>query len=1084
MEVQLGLGRVYPRPPSKTYRGAFQNLFQSVCEVIQNPLPRHPEASSAAPSGARLQQQQETSPRQQQQQQQQREDGSPQVQSRGPTGYLALEEEQQPSQHHSAPEGHPESGCVPEPRAASAAGKGLQQPPPAPLDEDDSAAPSTLSLLGPTFPGLSSCSTDLKDILSEAGTMQLLQQQQQQQQEAVSEGSSGRAREATGAPISSKDSYLGGSSTISDSAKELCKAVSVSMGLGVEALEHLSPGEQLRGDCMYAPLLGPPAAVRPTPCAPLAECKGSLLDDGPSKGTEETAEYSPFKAGYTKGLDTESLSCSGSGEAGGSGTLELPSTLSLYKSGALDEVAAYQTRDYYNFPLALAGPPPLHHLPILMPALSWRTLDYGSAWVAAAAQCRYGDLASLHGGVQQDGLRLTLSRRLLFLAHSSRPKKASCMGQLYVAEAGQCRRAAWDCMYARSWVHQPRCVPLLVPCWLNAKVLCWMMARARALKRLLSIPFKAGYTKGLDTESLSCSGSGEAGALEHLSCHPPCLYKSGALDEVAAYQTRDYYNFPLALAGPPPPPPPPHPHARIKLENPLDYGSAWVAAAAQCRYGDLASLHGGGAAGPGSGSPSAAASSSWHTLFTAEEGQLYGPAVCGGGGGGSAGEAGAVAPYGYTRPPQGLAGQEGDFSPPDVWYPGGVVSRVPYPSPSCVKSEMGPWMENYSGPYGDMRLETTRDHVLPIDYYFPPQKTCLICGDEASGCHYGALTCGSCKVFFKRAAEGKQKYLCASRNDCTIDKFRRKNCPSCRLRKCYEAGMTLGARKLKKLGNLKLQEEGEASSATSPTEEPAQKLTVSHIEGYECQPIFLNVLEAIEPGVVCAGHDNNQPDSFAALLSSLNELGERQLVHVVKWAKALPGFRNLHVDDQMAVIQYSWMGLMVFAMGWRSFTNVNSRMLYFAPDLVFNEYRMHKSRMYSQCVRMRHLSQEFGWLQITPQEFLCMKALLLFSIIPVDGLKNQKFFDELRMNYIKELDRIIACKRKNPTSCSRRFYQLTKLLDSVQPIARELHQFTFDLLIKSHMVSVDFPEMMAEIISVQVPKILSGKVKPIYFHTQ
>ncbi|KAF7478670.1 Hypothetical predicted protein [Marmota monax] len=88
------------------------------------------------------------------------------------------------------------------------------------------------------------------------------------------------------------------------------------------------------------------------------------------------------------------------------------------------------------------------------------------------------------------------------------------------------------------------------------------------------------------------------------------------------------------------------------------------------------------------------------------------------------------------------------------------------------------------------------------------------------------------------------------------------------------------------------------------------------------------------------------------------------------------------------------------------------------------------------------------------------------------------------MNYIKELDRIIACKRKNPTSCSRRFYQLTKLLDSVQPIARELHQFTFDLLIKSHMVSVDFPEMMAEIISVQVPKILSGKVKPIYFHTQ
>lgn len=134
------------------------------------------------------------------------------------------------------------------------------------------------------------------------------------------------------------------------------------------------------------------------------------------------------------------------------------------------------------------------------------------------------------------------------------------------------------------------------------------------------------------------------------------------------------------------------------------------------------------------------------------------------------------------------------------------------------------------------RFESSRDNAYPMEFFFPPQRTCLICSDEASGCHYGALTCGSCKVFFKRAAEGeppkasglfvnsfvnlklllfqisffpkflkkkknnscfvsgKQKYLCASKNDCTIDKLRRKNCPSCRLRKCFEAGMTLGGK--------------------------------------------------------------------------------------------------------------------------------------------------------------------------------------------------------------------------------------------------------------------------------------------------
>ena len=37
MEVQLGIGRVYPRPPGRTFRGVFQTFFQSVCEAFQAP---------------------------------------------------------------------------------------------------------------------------------------------------------------------------------------------------------------------------------------------------------------------------------------------------------------------------------------------------------------------------------------------------------------------------------------------------------------------------------------------------------------------------------------------------------------------------------------------------------------------------------------------------------------------------------------------------------------------------------------------------------------------------------------------------------------------------------------------------------------------------------------------------------------------------------------------------------------------------------------------------------------------------------------------------------------------------------------
>ena len=49
------------------------------------------------------------------------------------------------------------------------------------------------------------------------------------------------------------------------------------------------------------------------------------------------------------------------------------------------------------------------------------------------------------------------------------------------------------------------------------------------------------------------------------------------------------------------------------------------------------------------------------------------------------------------------------------------------------------------------------------------------------------------------------------------------------------------------------------------------------------------------------------------------------------------GFRNLHLDDQMTLLQYSWMFLMSFALGWRSYRQSSSNLLCFAPDLIINE---------------------------------------------------------------------------------------------------------------------------------------------------
>lgn len=41
---------------------------------------------------------------------------------------------------------------------------------------------------------------------------------------------------------------------------------------------------------------------------------------------------------------------------------------------------------------------------------------------------------------------------------------------------------------------------------------------------------------------------------------------------------------------------------------------------------------------------------------------------------------------------------------------------------------------------------------------------------------------------------------------------------------------------------------------------------------------------------------------------------------------------------------------------------------------------MQVSSMYEHCVRMKLLAQKFCKLEVTEEEFLCMKALVLFSI--------------------------------------------------------------------------------------------------------
>jgi nuclear receptor subfamily 1 group I len=69
-------------------------------------------------------------------------------------------------------------------------------------------------------------------------------------------------------------------------------------------------------------------------------------------------------------------------------------------------------------------------------------------------------------------------------------------------------------------------------------------------------------------------------------------------------------------------------------------------------------------------------------------------------------------------------------------------------------------------------------------------KICGVCGDKALGFNFDAISCESCKAFFRRnAPKGLGYFKCPYDEKCKMDLSNRRFCKRCRLKKCFEIGM-------------------------------------------------------------------------------------------------------------------------------------------------------------------------------------------------------------------------------------------------------------------------------------------------------
>ncbi|KAK2856194.1 hypothetical protein Q5P01_004929 [Channa striata] len=276
-------------------------------------------------------------------------------------------------------------------------------------------------------------------------------------------------------------------------------------------------------------------------------------------------------------------------------------------------------------------------------------------------------------------------------------------------------------------------------------------------------------------------------------------------------------------------------------------------------------------------------------------------------------------------------------------------------------------------------------------------RFCAVCSDYASGYHYGVWSCEGCKAFFKRSIQGHNDYMCPATNQCTIDRNRRKSCQACRLRKCYEVGMMKGGVRKdrnrvlrnckRRTGNSdRVKTAKDQGPRTAPPHERRKhssstsaggEVEKSSVTGMLPDQVLL-LLQGAEPPVLSSRQKLSRPYTEVTIMGLLTSMADRELVHMIAWAKKLPGFLQLSLHDQVQLLESSWLEVLMIGLIWRSIHCPGK--LIFAQDLILD-------RSEGDCVEgmaeifdmLLATTSRFRVLKLKPEEFVCLKAIILLN---------------------------------------------------------------------------------------------------------
>ncbi|XP_054639903.1 peroxisome proliferator-activated receptor gamma isoform X2 [Dunckerocampus dactyliophorus] len=365
---------------------------------------------------------------------------------------------------------------------------------------------------------------------------------------------------------------------------------------------------------------------------------------------------------------------------------------------------------------------------------------------------------------------------------------------------------------------------------------------------------------------------------------------------------------------------------------------------------------------------------------------------------------------------------------------------------------------------------------------------CRVCGDKASGFHYGVHACEGCKGFFRRTIRLKLVYDHCDLH-CRIHKKSRNKCQYCRFQKCLNVGMSHNAIRFGRMPQAEKEKLlAEFSSDMEHIHPEAADLRALAKHLYEAYLKYFPLTKAKARAILSGKTGDNAPfvihdmkslmegEQFincrqmpiqehqqqTSVLSASNggalpgpEYGivgmtsavELRFFHscqsrsaeavreVTEFAKSIPGFIDLDLNDQVTLLKYGVIEVLIIMMA--PLMNKDGTLISYGQIFMTREFLKSLRKPFCQLLEPKfEFSVKFNMLELDDSDMALFLAVIILSG-DRPGLLNVKPIEQLQETVLHSLE--LQLKVNHPDSLQLFAKLLQKMTDLRQIVTDHVH---------------------------------------------